>query len=316
MGSPDGHRCDQHLSSNAYFSHKHSSGKAYFSHKHSSRDKGADQASMANANASWTYSVTDDSSGSDGEADAQRQFSLSDARFALSYVKCKMEKQDIMFDDDDSGRILAALKKHHRRSSSSNSILSSSETSSSSGSSRTYSSFSRPERKVVRRNSSSRSFLSSSQTSSSSGSSRTYSSFSRPENKRVSHKMELLQKDDDDAFNIYSSDVDFIEHPVSISMIEDTPVRQVQVLSANDCNGNALRSTLRSSRAMYPLLPPRKPPPLQRGPAAQQTLRSHRSDDDLSHAILMKKGRIRLLTVVDFDNSDSYFSLLGRIKYK
>jgi len=58
-------------------------------------------------------------------------------------------------------------------------------------------------------------------------------------------------------FNIYASDVDFVERPLSVSMIEDVP--SVTVLAAEE---DASQSTRRST-VMFPSPPPTKPPPLQ-----------------------------------------------------
>lgn len=91
-------------------------------------------------------------------------------------------------------------------------------------------------------------------------SSKTYSSFHRPEKNVIHHKMELLKNDEKKTFNIYTSNFDFVERSVSISMIEDAPT--VKVIPAKyDNQRHALRRS--ASKVKFPSLPPLKPPPLQ-----------------------------------------------------
>lgn len=99
-------------------------------------------------------------------------------------------------------------------------------------------------------------------------SSRTYSSFCRLERSIMHHKMELLEGGDEKAFNIYTSNADFVERPLSISMIEDTPTAKViPAKDDNFCHALRIRSchapVARSSKVMFPSRPPTRPPPLQ-----------------------------------------------------
>jgi len=272
---------------------------------------------LAGIDSDATTAITDYSSGSDvveqhlhEMADNRRQCSLSDARFALSYVKRKMmKKREIAFDDDNSSKLLDALKLKHRTLSSG----SSSETTrcSSLSSSEAYSSY-YSRRSTSEHTSSSFSSVETRCSSySSSSSSKTYSSFFRPEKKVVCHKMELFAKDDKSTFNIYSSDVDFIEHPFSVSLIEDTPVR---VVPADD---DHRRHRSLPSKVMYPLLPPTKPPPLLRLPCQwsdSDSFSSHHSDDgDVSIVTRVEKGDHNMSGyVVDFEKSDDCCGILSR----
>jgi len=139
----------------------------------------------------------------------------------------------------------------------------------------------------------------------------TYSSFHRPERNVIRHKMELLKKDRDSTFNIYTSDVHFVERPISISMIEDTSALEVgPVKDDKHCHA------LRLSKVMFPLLPPPKPPPLQLHTAVSRkhrrskSLQYHHNDDDVSHVTYVETANMSSV-VLDFENSDDCCSLLS-----
>jgi len=215
-----------------------------------------------------------------------------------------MKKQEIAFDDDDSSKLLDALKLKHRTLSSSSSL----ETTrcSSLSSSEAYSSYRRSTSEHTNSSYSSVETPCSSYSNSSSSSSKTYSSFSRPEKKVVCHEMELFAKDDKSTFNIYSSDVDFIEHPFSVSLIEDM----------GDDRRRRRRLSL-PSKVMYPLHPPTKPPPLLRLPCQRSeldSLSSHHSDDDGASIVTRdEKGDYNMSGyVVDFEKSDDCCGILSR----
>lgn len=188
-----------------------------------------------------------------------RQFTLLDARLALSYVQGKMKQQGIVFAKDNGCEVLSALH-HHKHGS------------------KTYSNFHRPERRIVR------------------------------------HTMELLDKNKENTFNIYmSDDVDFVEHPLSVSLIEKVPAPAIRVVLAKD---DDRRHALRSTRVMFPMLPPLRPPPLQLQTAAasrkydvprsRSNPISFDDDDDFSNATYVKA---ELITSpddgMDFENSDN-----------
>lgn len=153
-------------------------------------------------------------------AGSPRQFSLADAQIALSYIHRKM-KFNPKFERDQQCKVLHALKQY--KPSFSTGSASSSKTSSGS--------------------------------ISSSSSSKTYSRYHRPE-RPVHHETKLLKKDSKNTVNIYTSNVDFVERQVSISMIEDTPAAKV-IPAEDDIHHHTLR------RLLVPSLPPTKPPPLQ-----------------------------------------------------
>lgn len=128
-------------------------------------------------------------------------------------------------------------------------------------------------------------------------SSKSYSSFNRPERSVMRGKMELVEKDDKQTFNIYKSEVDFVEHPLSITMIEDTPAVKVTAKSKGDTRRHPQPSSaisVRSGEVMFPSLPPARPPPLQLHTSASRKHssvgqhsslpRSNFKDDDVSHA--------------------------------
>eukprot|EP00581_Thalassiosira_minuscula_P015031 CAMPEP_0183732914 /NCGR_PEP_ID=MMETSP0737-20130205/39696_1 /TAXON_ID=385413 /ORGANISM="Thalassiosira miniscula, Strain CCMP1093" /LENGTH=276 /DNA_ID=CAMNT_0025966055 /DNA_START=88 /DNA_END=918 /DNA_ORIENTATION=+ len=177
-------------------------------------------------------------------ARSRRQCSLSDARIALSYVKGKLKEQEKASDDCT--------------------IIHSKD------SSKTYSSFSRPERSLVR------------------------------------HRLEILRKDNN-KFNIYASDVDFVERPVSISLIEDaSSLKVVPVNADNDCQGRSL------SKTIVPQAPPLKPPPLQVHTAVSpkrlldhsslSTQDDYEEDDEVSHVTHVYTEITP--SAVDFEDSD------------
>lgn len=252
------------------------------------------------------------------------QFSLSDARFALSYVKHKIEQRDASFGCDDGCEIQTALK-HHRRISNAESRFDGFRTQSSICPSQSDTGFN-----SFRTQSSS----GSSGTCSTDTSAKTYSSFRRPERRVVRHRMDLLE-DGRGAFNIYSSEVDFVENPVSISMIEDASddasssdvdlvERPVSISRIEDAAATVVpasdgdrRRARCPSTVRFPSLPPKRPPPLRmhrtaatRGLVPERCSESfppHQDVDDLSDVTHVEKANSLPWVALDFNDSKNCF---------